>query len=120
MAHLKEEASNRMAELKAQAEQMVHEQKEAMGRLQEQAAGKEAELKCKLEEYTATVAENEKEVLDLQAALDYVKQWNRWEEQRNRQREEKMVAENVELQSQCMAFKEMADKFFIKCKFLTE
>ena len=31
-----------MAELKAQDEQMVHEQKEAMGRLQEQATGKEA------------------------------------------------------------------------------
>ena len=120
IARLKEEASNRMAELKAQAEQMVHEQKEAMGRLQEQAAGKDVEFKRKLEEYAATVAEKEKEILNLQAALDYVKQWNRWEEQRNRQREEKMVAENVELQSQCMAFKEMADKFFIKCKFLTE
>ena len=120
MARLKEEASNRMAELKAQAEQMVHEQKEAMGRLQEQATGKEAELKRKLAEYAATVAEKEKEVLDLQAALDYAKEWNRREEERNRQREEKMVAENAELQSQHMNLKEMADEFFIKCKLLSE
>ena len=70
IALLKEEASNRMAELKAQAEQMVHEQKEAMGRLEEQATGKEAELKRKLAEYAATVAKKEKEVLDLQAALN--------------------------------------------------
>ena len=41
-----------------------------MGRLQAQAAGKEAELTSKLEEYAATVAEKEREVLDLQAALD--------------------------------------------------
>ena len=90
--HLKEEASNRMVELKAEAEQMVHEQKEAMGRLQEQATGKEAELKRKLAAYAATMAEKENEVLDLQAALDYAKEWNRREEERNRQREEKMVA----------------------------
>ena len=99
---------------------MVHEQKEAMCRLQEQAAGKEAEFKRKLEEYAATVAEKEKEVLDLQAALDYVKEWNLREEERNRQREEKMVAENAELQSQRMTFKEIAHEFFIKCKMLTE
>ena len=105
-----------MAELKAQAEQMVHEQKEAMGQLQEQATGKEAELKCKLAEYAATVAEKEKEVLDLQVALDYAKEWNRREEERNRQREEKMVAENADLQRQHMTLKEMADEFFIKCK----
>ena len=81
MARLKEETSNRIAELKAQAEQMVHEQKEAMDRLQEKTAGKEAELNSKLEEYAATVAEKEKEVLDLQAALDYAKEWNRREEE---------------------------------------
>ena len=109
-----------MAELKAQAEQMVHEQKEAMGRLQEKATGKEAELKRKLEEYAATVAKKEKEVLDLQAALDYAKEWNRREEERNRQREEKMVAENAELQSQRTTLKEMADEFFIKCKLLSK
>ena len=68
-----------MAELNAHAEQMVHEHKEAMGRLQERAARKDAEFKRKLEEYAATVAEKEKEVLDLQAALDYVKEWNRRE-----------------------------------------
>ena len=99
MARLKEETSNRIAELKAQAEQMVHEHKEAMGWLQEQAAGKEAEFKRKLEEYAATVAEKEKEVLHFQAALNYAKEWNRREEERNCQRKEKMVAENAELQS---------------------
>ena len=118
IACLEEEASNRMAELKAQAEEMVHEQKEAMGRLQEQVAGKEIELKRKLEEYAATMAEKEKEVLDLHAALDYAKEWNLGEEERNRQREEKLVAENAELQSQRMTFKEIADEFFIKCKLL--
>ena len=66
------------------------------------------------------MAEKEKEVLDLHAALDYAKEWNHREEERNRQREEKMVAENAELQSQCMAFKEIADEFFIKCKLLSE
>ena len=119
MARLKEEASNRIAELKAQAKQMVHEQKEAMDRLQERTAGKEAELKRKLEQYAATVAEKEKEVLDLQAALDYAKEWNRREE-RNRQREEKMEPPNAELQSKHMTLKEMVDEFFIKCKLLPE
>ena len=120
MARLKEEASKRMAEIKAQADQRILEQNEALGRLQEQAAGKEAELKRKLEEYAATVAEKEKEVLDLQAALNYAKEWNRREEERNRQREEKLVAENAELQSQRMNFKEIVDEFFIKCKLLSE
>ena len=82
--------------------------------------GKDAEFKRKLEEYAATVAQKEKEVMDLQSALDYAKEWNRREEERNHQREEKMVAENAELQSQRMAFKEIADEFFIKCKLLTK
>ena len=99
MARLKKQASNQMAKVNAHAEQMVHEHKEAMSRLQEQAVGKDAEFKRKLEEYAATVAEKEKEVLDLQAALDYAKEWNRQEEERNRQWEEKLVAENIELQS---------------------
>ena len=31
-----------------------------------------------------------------------------------------MIAENAELQSQRTTFKEMSDKFFIKCKLLSE
>ena len=120
MARLKEEASKQMAEIRAQADQRIHEQNEALGRVQAQAAGKEAELKSKLEEYAATVAEKEKEVLDLQAALDNAKYWNHRLEERNRQQEERMIAENAELQSQRTTLKEMADEFFIKCKLLSE
>ena len=36
-----------------------------------------AELKSKLEEYAATMAEKERQVLDLQAALDNARDWNR-------------------------------------------
>ena len=97
MARLKEEASKRMAEIRAQADQKIHEQNEALGRLQAQAAGKEAELTSKLEEYAAIVAEKEREVLDLQAALDNAHDWNRRQEESHRQREHRMIAENAEL-----------------------
>ena len=97
MARLKEQASSRVAELNAHAEHMVQEHNEAMGRLREHATGKEADLKCRMEEYATTVAEKEKEVLDLQAALDYAKEWNHWEDERNRRREEDLVAANAEL-----------------------
>ena len=120
MARLKEEASQRMAEIRAQADQRIHEQNEALGRLQAQAAGREAELTSKLEEYAATMAEKEREVLELQAALDNAHDWNRRQEESHRQREERMIAENAELQSQRTTFKEMSDEFFIKCKLLSE
>ena len=62
-----------------------------------QAAGIGKELKSKLEEYAATVAEKEREVLEFQAALDNAHDWNRRQEERHRQREERMIAENAEL-----------------------
>ena len=75
-----------MADLNAHTEHMVQEHNEAMGRLREQAAGKEADLKRRREEYAAALAEKEKEVLDLQATLDYAKEWNHREDERNRRR----------------------------------
>ena len=90
MARLKEEASSRVAELNTHAEHMLREHNEEMGRLREQAASKDAEFKQKMREYSAALAEKEKEVLDLQAALDYAKEWNRREDERNRRREEEL------------------------------
>ena len=88
--------------------------------MQEQAVGTEAELTSKLEEYAATMAEKEREVLELPAALDNAHDWNRRQEESHRQREERMIAENAELQSQRRTMKEMANEFFIKSKLLSE
>ena len=99
---------------------MVREHNEAMGRLREQVAGKEAELKHRMEEYSAALTEKEKEVLDLQSALDYAKEWNHREDERNRRKEEELIAENVELRSQRMTFKEMANEFMLKWKIVSE
>ena len=85
-----------------------------------QAAGREAELTSKLGEYAATMAEKEREVLELQAALDIAHDRNRRQEESHRQREERLISENAELQSQRTTFKEMSDEFFIKCKLLSE
>ena len=65
MALLKEQASNRVAELTTHAEHMVREHNEAMGHLTEQAASKEAEFKQRMAEYSAALKEKEKKVLDL-------------------------------------------------------
>ena len=81
MARLKEEAASRIAELNTRAEHMLREHNEERGRLREQAASKDAELKEKMKEYSAALAEKEQEVLDLQAALDYAKEWNRREDE---------------------------------------
>ena len=67
--------------------------------MQEQAVGTEAELTSKLEEYMATMAEKGREVLELQAALDCAHDRNRLQEESHRQREERMIVENAELQS---------------------
>ena len=120
MARLKEEASSRVAELNTHAEHMLRDHNKEMGQLREQAASKDAEFKQKMREYSAALAEKEKEVLDLQAALDYAKEWNRREDKRNRRREEELVTANAEPQSQRMSFKEMADEFMIKWKILSE
>ena len=66
------------------------------------------------------MAEKEREVLELQAALDIAHDRNRRQEESHRQREEIMIAENAELQSQRRTMKEMADEFFIKSKLLSE
>ena len=120
MAHLKEEASTRMAEIRAQADQRIHEQNKALGRLQVQATTTEAELTSKLEEYAAIVAEKEREIVEIQAALDNAHDWHRRLEESHRQREERMIAENAELQRQRRSMKEMAYEFFIKSKLLSE
>ena len=120
MDRLNEKASSRVAELSTHAEHMVREHKEAMGRLREQAASKEAEFKQRMEEYSATLKAKEKEVLNLQAALTYTKEWNHQEDERNRRREEDLIAENAELRSQRMTFKEMADEFMLKWKIVSE
>jgi hypothetical protein len=126
MARLKEEASQRMAEIRAQADQKIYAQNEALDRLKAQAAAKEAELTSKLEEHAATVAERERErerereIVEIQAALDNAHDWNRRLEESHHQREERMIAENTELQSQHTTMKEMADEFFIKNKLLAE
>ena len=99
---------------------MLREHNEEMGRLREQAASKDAEFKQKMKENSTALAEKEKEFLDLQAALDYAKEWNRREDERNRQREEELVAVNAELQSQRMTYKEMADEFMLKWKIVNE
>ena len=99
MARLQEQASSRVAELKTHAEYMLREHNEAMGRFREQAANKENEFKQRMEEYLAALKEKEKQVLGLQAALDYAKEWNHREDERNCQREEALIAENALLWS---------------------
>ena len=65
MALLKEQASNRVAELTTHAEHRAQEYSGEMGRLREQAASKEAEFKQRMAEYSAALKEKEKKVLDL-------------------------------------------------------
>ena len=120
MARLKDEASQRMADIRAQADRKIHEQNEALARIQAQAAGREAELTSQLEEYRATVADKERAIFELQSSLDNALDWHRRREESHRQQEERLIAENEELQSQRASFKEMADEFFIKCKLLSE
>ena len=74
--------------------------------MQEQAVGTEAELTSKLEEYAVTMVEKGRKVLELHAALNSAHDRNRRQEESHRQREERMIAENAELQSQRMTFKE--------------
>ena len=78
---------------------MLREHHEERGRLMEQAASKVAELKEKMKEYSAALAEKEQEVLDLHAELDYANDSNRQEDERNRRREEELVASNAKLQT---------------------
>ena len=120
MARLQEQASSRVAELNTHAEHMLRKHNEEMSQLREQAASKDAEFKQQMKEYSAALAEKEQEVLDLHAALDYAKDWNRREDERNRRREEELVAANAELQSQRMTFKEMVDEFMLKWKIVNE
>ena len=120
MARLKEQATSREAELTTHAEHRAQEYSGEMGRLREQAASKEAEFKQRMEEYSAALKEKEKEVVDLHAALTYAKEWNHREDERNRRREEDLIAENAELRSQQMSFKEMADEFMLKWKIVKD
>ena len=66
------------------------------------------------------MAEKERAVFELQAALDNALDWHRRREESHRQQEERLIEENTELQRQRVSFKEMSDEFFIKYKLLSE
>ena len=56
----------------------------------------------------------------MQATLDNALDWHQRREESHRQQEERLIAENTELQRQRASMKEMADEFFIKSKLLAE
>ena len=71
-------------------------------------------------EHSIAMKAKEKEVLDLQATLTDTKEWNLREEERNRRREQELIAENEELRNQHTTFKELADEFMLKWKIVNE
>ena len=120
MARLKEEASQRIADIIAQADRKIREQHEALARLQAQAASRETELEHQLEEYQVAVAAKEQTIYELQASLDGALDWNRRQEETHSQREAALNEDNDEMRRQRDNFKELADEFFAKCKLLSE
>ena len=104
MARLKEEASQRMAEIRALADRKIQEQNEALARLQAQAASRETELTNQLEEYRLTVADKEQTIYELQASLDGALDWNRRREETYSQQEASLHEETEELQRQRASF----------------
>ena len=99
-----------MADIRAQADRKIHEQNEALARIQAQAAAREAELTSQLEEYRAIVAYKARAIFELQSSLDNALDWHRRREESHRQQEERLIAENEELQSQRVSFKEIVGK----------
>ena len=120
MARQKEEASQRIADIIAQADRKIREQHEALARLQAQAASRETELEHQLEEYRVAVADKEQTIYELQASLDGALDWNRQQVEEHSQREAALNEDNEEIRRQRESFKEMADSFFAKCNLLTE
>ena len=59
-----------------------------------------------IEEHVVALKAKEKEVLDLQVALTEAKERVLREEERNRQREHELFAENLEIHSQQMELQE--------------
>ena len=120
MARQKEEASQQIADIIAQADRKIREQHEALARLQAQAASRETELEHQLEEYRVAVADKEQTIYELQASLDGALDWNRQQVEEHSQREAALNEDNEEMRRQRDSFKELADEFFAKCKLLSE
>ena len=99
---------------------MEQRHNEAIGQLREQVASREAEIKQMIDEYLVTLKAKEKEVLDLQVALAEAKEHILREEERNRQREQELFTENLEIRSQQREWKEMANEFMLKWRIAEE
>ena len=102
MDQLREQAPSREAELTAElalTKHMEQQHNEAIGHLREQAAIREAELKQRIDEHSDALKAKAKEVLDLQVTLTEAKERILREEERNRQREQELFAENLDIQS---------------------
>ena len=103
MGQLREQAVSREAERtakRARTKHMEQQHNEAIGHLREQVAIREVELKQRIDEHSVALKAKEKEVLDLQVALTEAKERILREEERNRQREQELFAENLDIRSQ--------------------
>ena len=123
MGRLSEQAAGWEDKIKAEiahAELMAQQYNETMGNLREQAASRDAELAQRIEEHSVALQAKEKEVLDLQVALTDAKERILREEERNRQREHELFAENEEIRSQHREWKEMANEFMLKWRIVEE
>ena len=93
---------------------------EVMDQLREQAASREAELKQIIDENSAALQAKEKEALDLHVTLTEAKERILREEERNRQREHELFAENLNIRRQQRDMKEMANEFMLKWRITEE
>ena len=93
---------------------------EVMDQLREQAASREAELKQIIDENSAALQAKEKEALDLHVTLTEAKERVLREEERNRQREHELFAENLNIRRQQRDMKEMANEFMLKWRIAEE
>ena len=91
-----------------------------MDQLQEQATSREAELAQRMEEHSVAMKAKEKEVLDLQVTLTDTKERILREEERNRQQEQELFAENTEIRGQHTELKEMANELMLKWRIVNE
>ena len=114
---------NYRAKIKAEivrTERMEQRHEEGMGQLREQVASREVEVKKMFDEHLVASKAKEKEVLDLHIALTEAKERVLKEEERNRQWEHELFAENEELRSQQREWKEMANEFMLKWRIAEE
>ena len=99
---------------------MAQQYNATMDQLRKQATSREAELAQRMEEHSVAMKAKEKEVLDLQVTLTDTKERILREEERNRQQEQELFAENTEIRGQHTELKEMANELMLKWRIVNE